>query len=111
MTILSPWLDNALVQCEPDKSKVVRSGHYVTASGKVYTLSRPGFKMTVTAKALLGFLLFALLCQIWLFRLDVQTNGSGLTVTINDRWLGKVVTCTGSRNCIQQYPRIEKDPD
>jgi hypothetical protein len=38
MTIHSPWLDNALVQCERDDSKSVPEGHYVTASGRVYTL-------------------------------------------------------------------------
>jgi hypothetical protein len=48
--------------------------------------------MTQTAKALLGFLIAALIAFAWLFRYDVQTGPSAY---VTDRWTGTVYYCFG----------------
>ena len=58
--------------------------------------------MTITAKVLLGFLAFALLSQLWLFRFDIKP-GTPTGVYVLDRWTGTVSDCLGG--CVVQYPR------
>jgi hypothetical protein len=60
-------------------------------------------EMTLTAKALLGFLIVALIVIVWMFRLDVSQAGT-LTAFVTDRWFGTVYWCSEKGDCHRIWP-------
>jgi hypothetical protein len=58
--------------------------------------------MTPTAKALLAYLIVALVVFTWLMRIDAKPTGTGFFY-VTDRWLGRVYFC-GSGQCATYYP-------
>jgi hypothetical protein len=60
--------------------------------------------MTLTAKALLVYLVLALIVFAWMFRYDAKPiSPSSGSVAVTDRWTGTVYDCGGSR-CVVVYP-------
>jgi hypothetical protein len=64
--------------------------------------------MTITAKALLGFFVVALVAQLWLWRLDVHPGVSGNAFVL-DRWTGRVTNCAG--HCYPVYPQTVQEKE
>lgn len=55
--------------------------------------------MTVTAKALLGYLIVVLIVATWMLRYEASGSGQGGS-TVLDRWTGTVYYCFG--DCVAQ---------
>lgn len=53
--------------------------------------------MTITAKALLSFLVICLLFAAWMGRYDIKSSGSMGSAIILDRWTGITYWCTPHR--------------
>jgi hypothetical protein len=51
--------------------------------------------MSITARALLAYLVIALIVFAWMFRYDVKATGSDNAFVV-DRWTGKMHLCLGS---------------
>jgi divalent metal cation (Fe/Co/Zn/Cd) transporter len=63
--------------------------------------------MTLTAKALLAYLVVALIVFAWMFRFEVLPSAqSSSTALIADRWLGTVQWCfvSSGGDCAYIYP-------
>jgi hypothetical protein len=63
--------------------------------------------MTITAKALLGFLVVCLLTYVWMNRYEFRPSGQ-LSTIILDRWPGTINSCTLANNCYRVYPPVNE---
>jgi hypothetical protein len=63
--------------------------------------------MTITAKALLGFLVVCLLTFVWMNRYEMKPSGQ-LSTIILDRWTGTINSCTLANNCYRVYPPVNE---
>jgi hypothetical protein len=64
--------------------------------------------MTPTAKALLGYLVVALIVFAWMFRIDAKIGGNAGSTLVINRWIGTVEDCSpvdGGR-CYHVYPPV-----
>jgi hypothetical protein len=71
---------------------------------------RPGrtLPITPTAKALLAYLIAALVVSAWMFRFDVRVTATPFSATVLDRWLGSIQNCDIRGNCYTIYPGISR---
>jgi uncharacterized membrane protein YfcA len=61
--------------------------------------------MTLTAKALLGYLVIAVILFAWMFRIDAKpASAVSIAAIVTNHWTGTVYYCTTRPECEQIYP-------